>query len=399
MNSDFIVRYQGGNNAGHTIQIKDQIHKLHLVPSGVFYNKDLVIGNGVVVDPDVLIKEIEELTNKGYTPKLHLSDRAHIIFPYHIEMDKVVDQAQGKMSAGSTKRGIGPVYSDKSAREGIRFCDLVNGNLTGQLQGFIDKKQKVFSNVYDSEVKLDSVKIHEKVKSWSEELSPYIKDTGHLLYDAMKKGKSILFEGAQATFLDVDHGIYPFSTSSNPTIGGAFTGSGVFSKNIKSVGIVKAYLTRVGNGPVVTELLDKSGEILREKGGEYGTTTGRPRRCGWLDLVMVNYAKRINNLDSLALTKLDVLSGMSKIKICIAYQNKDRILKSIPARILDLEGFKPIYVEFEGWIEDISKIRHFDQLPNNAKAFVNFIETEVELPIDFIGVGKERDDLIVRKNI
>ncbi|MFH1212397.1 MAG: adenylosuccinate synthetase [Candidatus Woesearchaeota archaeon] len=359
---DIVVRCQGGNNAGHTVVINNQKYPFHLLPSGVLHeDKICVLGNGMVINPLVFFQELNTLKQNtgGRHAKLFISNRAHIITPEQIN----IDLENGK-AIGTTGRGIGPCYADKVSRKGKRFTDL----------------RKVES--YDAEIR--------------NALQPLITDTGLFLANAVSEGKKLLFEGAQAIMLDIDFGTYPFVTSSNCTVGGLITGSGVFVKDLFVVGVAKAYTTRVGNGPFVTELLDDTGARIREKGAEYGTTTGRPRRCGWLDTVVLRYAKRVNNIDAIALTKLDVLSGLKEVKICDAYISGSQRATEFPAELEILENAKPEFITLPGWSEDITKCRSFEELPKNARDYVLKIEELAGLKIKFIGVGPGREEIIVR---
>lgn len=405
--ADIVVRYQGGCNAGHTVVVNEEKYKFHLIPSGVVQGKKVMIGNEVV-DLKALSEEIETLKSKGINPDLLISERAHITLPYHKILDGIEESYRGKSKVGTTKRGIGPTYTDKVARSGIRMIDLLyeDDYLEEKIEELVSLKNKTLKHVYGSNLTVSKREMIDYLKKYGNKLKAYIGDVSLALYEAMKEGKNILFEGAQGTFLDVDHGTYPFVTSSNPTIGGVFTGTGIGPKGIKTIiGVSKAYTTRVGGGPFPTELKDEIGERIREKGGEFGTTTGRPRRCGWLDAVMLKYATRINSLDGFAITKLDVLGGLKKVKICVAYEYEGKRIEESPADLKVLEKCKPVYEEFDGWKdlsrEDWMKIAKegFDALPEEAKDYLRRIEELTEVPIFLISVGPERGATISLKEI
>ncbi len=397
---DYIVRFQGGNNAGHTIKVDDEIFKLHLLPSGVLYkDKKIVIGNGLVVNPKVLLKELAELKKRGKEVNLILSDRAHIIFPYHILMDGIIDKAKKELASGSTKRGIGPCYSDKINRLGIRVADLMNPKI------FKEKFAQAFKYNYDILTKvynidpqaLDQEQIFKDYSEYAEQLRQYVGDVSLELNQAIDRGQKILFEGAQGVSLGIDHGVYPHGTSSNTVAGGACTGAGIGPNKIdKIVGIVKAYLSRVGNGPVPSEDLTKAGDDLRERGVEYGTTTGRPRRCGWLDLVQLKYSVRVCGMTSLAITKLDILGGIKKIPICVKYKYQNIYLEEVPADLGVFNKCEPVYEYMDGWNdlsrEELERIveQGYDALPENMKKYLDKIESTVGVPIELISFGPER---------
>ncbi len=399
----FVVRFQGGNNAGHTLVINQKKYILHLIPSGIFHPHTVcVIGNGVVVDPAVLISEIENLKNAGVeiTPKkLKISERAHTIMPYHKALDLAREAKAKKNKIGTTGRGIGPCYEDKVARRGFRLIDLTRPKyFRERLKTILEEKN--FFLQYLSAEPLNYKEICEKYLEFGKYLKPYLTDVSSLLWEGFKKNKNILFEGAQGTYLDIDYGTYPYVTSSNTLAGNACCGSGLGPTFIKEViGIVKAYTTRVGEGPFPTELKDEIGEYLREKGGEYGSTTGRPRRCGWLDLVMVKGAIKLNGITSLALTKLDVLSGLSKIKLCVAYKIGKKILKTFPSTLEDLSKIEPVYEELPGWEENLEGIKDLNHLPKEAKDYIKAIESYLGVPISMISTGPGRENcLILRDN-
>lgn len=397
---DYVVRYQGGNNAGHTVVIGDQKYALHLLPSGILSpNVIPVIGNGVVIDPGVLLTEIRGLNERGIdTSKLKISTNAHLITPYHRTIDKVSERFLGNSKIGTTGRGIGPAYADKINRIGIRIQDLFDPSILQQkIEGALRDKNQVLIKVFNRK----GLEVEEVLKEYFEYveiLAPYIADTGLLLNKALDAGKNILLEGSQGTLLDVDHGTYPFVTSSNPTAGGACTGSGIGPTRISRViGIVKAYTTRVGSGPFPTELFDEDGEKLRTIGGEIGVTTGRARRCGWYDAPIARYAVRVNGLTDFFLTKLDVLTGWQKIPVCVAYEVDGKRVEELPASQSDFHHAKPIYEYLPGWSENITKARTFDELPANARAYVKYLEEISGAPMSAIGVGPGRDETIVLK--
>lgn len=401
--SEVVVRYQGGNNAGHTVEKDGVQYKLHLIPSGILYpDKICVIGNGVVVDPSALLKEIEDLKAKGVEVKednLKISDRANVVFPYHIKEDELEEKGKGDEDLGTTKKGIGPCYRDKTERIGIRMCDLMNAEVFREkLKKNLERKNKIFKDIYGEEG-FDFEQIFETYREYAERLRPYVTDTSVLLYNLAKEGKKILFEGAQGTLLDLDFGTYPYVTASHPVAGGATIGAGIGPTMIDNViGVVKAYTTRVGKGPFPTELKDEIGDFLREKGYEYGTTTGRPRRCGWIDIVMLRYAVRVSGITSLALTKLDTLAGLEKIKICTGYKINGKIIEDFPASLEELKMCEPIYEEMEGWSENIQDVRSFEDLPLNAKKYVKRLEELVGVEFSIISVGPEREETIVLRN-
>ncbi len=398
--SDHVVRFQGGNNAGHTIQLAEEEFKLHLLPSGIIRsNTTAVIGNGVVVDPKVLIEEVESLEERGIdTSNLVLSDRAALIMPYHRAMDELEEKIKGDLKAGTTKKGIGPCYSDKVGRFGIRVTDLYNpDSLKSKLETVVPMKNKIFK-AFGEDKEWDVETIYERYLEYGEKLKEYVEDVSVHLDEAVKNDENILFEGAQGTHLDIDHGVYPYTTSSHTIAGGASIGSGIGPKNIDSViGIVKAYTSRVGQGPFPSELEDETGEFIREKGNEYGTTTGRPRRVGWLDLTMVKYSARVNSLTELAVTNLDVLSELDELKICTGYKNDGETIRDFPADIESMYDYEPIYETFQGWDEqnwdEIAK-KGYDALPEEAKEYLENVEKEVGVPITYVSIGPKRDQTI-----
>ena len=399
--SDFVVRFHGGNNAGHTVIVDNNTYKLHLIPSGIVYGKPIsIIGNGVVVDPKALLDEIKYIKEKGVIPKLMVSDRAHVIMPYHIALDKALSNHQGQLAAGSTKKGIAPVYADKMFRNGIRIIDLLEPEVFEEKlkKGYSFSKkiiEKALLKKFD--VPIDT--IFKNYLDYGKKLTPYIYDTSVELYKAHKNGKSILFEGAQGISLDVDHGIYPFTTSSNTAAGHVSTGVGVTFRSINRViGVVKAYLSRVGESPLPSEINGAEADILREKGGEYGTTTGRPRRVGWLDLVQVRQAVRVNGLTEIALTKLDVLNNYKNLKICIAYDVEGKKINEMPASLTQYRKAKPIYKTLPGWENLPEKVweKGFDVLPQTLKDYISFIENEVSCSVKIVSVGPQRHETISR---
>lgn len=405
--ADIVTRFQGGNNAGHTIVVGDEVFKLHLIPSGVAQNKRLMIGNGVVIHPDTLIKEIEQLKERGINPDLMISERAHIIMPYHLQLDGAFSDSQGKRAAGSTRKGIAPAYSDKYARHGLRVADLIELYDSGELENYVEKmvdmKGKTLTHVYGAEHDLTKEKVLEEIKGYVEFFKEHSGNVTQEIHDAIASGKKVVFEGAQGGLLDIDHGLYPVTTSSNTTLGGLFTGLGlgVRCRGVptvdKVVGIVKAYMSRVGSGPVVAEIHDEIGDSIREKGNEYGTTTGRPRRIAWLDTVAVNNFVVVNGADEIALTKLDILTGINPLKICSAYELDGQVIKHRPATIGAVSRCKPVYEELEGWNEDISQCKRFSELPLNAQKYINRAEELIGIKIKYIGVGQERNALIIKE--
>ncbi|MBL7685365.1 MAG: adenylosuccinate synthase [Deltaproteobacteria bacterium] len=395
-----VVRFQGGNNAGHTLVVKGQKSILHLIPSGILHpNKTCLIGNGVVIDPIVFVKEIETLKKKGYLKKdsqLRISDRAHVIMPYHRQIDQLREIAKGDSKIGTTGRGIGPAYEDKVARRGIRMSDLIDKTLLRKrLQEILPEKNLYLSKILNGKpLTLDQ--IFKEYAALGQRLKKYVEDTSELVWQASQKKKNILFEGAQGTALDVDYGTYPYVTSSNTLAAASCTGSGVGPNTVQEVwGVTKAYTTRVGSGPFPTELFDRVGAELREKGGEFGSTTGRPRRCGWLDLVALRHSLKVNGLTGLVVTKLDVLTGFKKIKVCIGYRLKSKILKHLPSSVESLEKVQPIYKEFSGWGESLSKIRTYSKLPKNVQNYLRFIQKNLNIPIVMISVGPGREENVL----
>lgn len=402
-NADVVARYQGGHNAGHTVVINDEKFILHLIPSGILNKgKTCLIGNGVVVDPAALIEEINELKKRGVWigKNLSLSKNAHLIMPYHMAIEKEKERLRGAKMLGTTGRGIGPAYADKIARTGIRVADLL------QPQVF---KEKLRANLFDINFLLENLykvprfdveDIYSEYMGYAEKLSEYIADTDIIINRAISKNRNVLFEGAQGTLLDIDHGTYPYVTSSNATAGGACTGLGIGPTKISKVlGVAKAYTTRVGSGPFPTEIKEPLGEVLRERGGEYGATTGRPRRCGWLDMVILKHSARINGFTGIAITKLDILDGIDVIRICTSYKYKRKKLKEFPKEINIFEECEPVYEEVKGWSTSTKGVRDFNKLPKAAKAYVKKIERMLGVEVQLISTGQRRDELIELKEL
>lgn len=395
--ADMVVRAMGGSNAGHTVVTDGVTYKLHLIPSGILYPGTVcVIGNGTVISPAVILKEIRGLKDHGVSmDDLRIDARAHVILPYHVAMDELSEKSLGKGDIGTTKNGIGPCYMDKAERTGIRMCDLVKPEVFREkLARNVAVKNKILGALYEAEP-MNADKIFDEYSEYAKLLAPYVCDTSVLVYDAIKAGKKVLFEGAQGALLDLDVGTYPFVTSSHPTSGGFCVGTGIGPTLIDDViGVCKSYTTRVGKGPFPTELLDEMGEHIRRTGFEYGTTTGRPRRCGWLDTVILRFAVRVNGLTALAVNKLDTLTGIDKIKVCVAYTKNGERIENFPTDISDLEGCEPVYVEVDGWKENIESARSYDDLPAAAKAYIGLIERETGVPVKMIGVGPDREQNI-----
>ncbi len=401
--ADCVVRFQGGNNAGHTLVVSGKKYIFHLIPSGILHHgKVCMIGNGVVVDPGVLIQEIDRLLDAGIvvTPeRLVVSRYAHVIMPYHRAMDIAREHRRGKAKIGTTGRGIGPCYEDKVSRTGIRIHDLFDEKtLQQKLAMNLEEKNFVLEQFF-GEKPLDAARIAEEYLAHGVRLAPFADNVSERLQQAELEGKSILFEGAQGTHLDIDHGTYPFVTSSNTVAGNACCGSGIGPSQIhKVLGVVKAYTTRVGGGPFPSEILDETGEYIRSVGGEYGATTGRPRRCGWLDMVVLRSSIRLNGLAGLVITKLDVLTGVSNLKIAVAYQCGSHTLESVPPELDALETCLPAYEEYPGWEEDISKVRSFSDLPANARRYLQAIEELSGVPLSIVSVGPGRDENIILRH-
>ncbi len=399
--ADVVARYQGGNNAGHTVVIKNEKYVLHLIPSGVLHKKKkCIIGNGVVIDPAALIEEMDGLKKRGINigKNLLISKNAHVIMPYHIAIDKGNENKKGGKKIGTTGRGIGPSYTDKIARHGIRMMDLLDPAVFKEkLSANLSTANFLLENFYKT-APLSEKEIYKQYMKYAERLAPYIADTDVIINKEMDAGGKVLFEGAQGTLLDIDHGTYPFVTSSNTIAGGACTGLGVGPTKIKKVlGVVKAYTTRVGEGPFPTELKDALGEALRQKGGEFGATTGRPRRCGWLDMLILKHAIRINGLTGLAITKLDILDGFGKLKICVGYKYKGKRYAEFPKEIDVLNNCEPVYETVDGWKESTLGIKDFNRLPANAKKYIRTIEKMLGIRVQIISTGQKRDEIIVLK--
>ena len=400
---EFVVRFQGGNNAGHTLEVDDRQFIFHIIPSGILYeNKKCLIGNGLVVDPEVLLEEMEGLKKAGITvgpERLSLSEKAHMIMPYHKALDLAREAAKGKDKIGTTGRGIGPCYEDKVTRAGVRAIDLTEPDVLEEKIRTNLKEKNFLLEKFLGASPLEAQPILDHYLSMGQKLAPYITDVSVELDQAVKAGKAILFEGAQGTHLDIDHGTYPFVTSSNPVASTACSGAGVGPKQIHHVvGIVKAYTTRVGAGPFVTELEDEIGDFIQGKGKEFGATTGRRRRCGWLDLVVVGDSVRLNGLDSMAITKLDVLSGLETLKICVTYEIDGQMVHQRPASLGKTALCKPVYKEMPGWKEDITGAKEKSDLPAAALDYLSAIEDITGVPISIISVGPGRNDTIVVKN-
>ncbi|WP_368645741.1 adenylosuccinate synthase [Alkalibacterium putridalgicola] len=401
--ADLVVRFQGGNNAGHTVIVGESEYKLHLIPSGILYDDKLnILGNGTVIDPEALFKEISYLEdlNVAVTPeKLLISDRAHVILPYHRLLDKASDKLR-KNAIGTTGKGIGPAYTDKAERSGIRMCDLIKPDVfKRKLEENIKKKNDLLVSVYDEEP-LDFDEVYETYSAYAERLIPFVKDTSVRLYDEIKADKKVLFEGAQGMLLDIDYGTYPFVTSSNTIAGGVCTGTGIGPTMLKgAVGVAKAYTTRVGEGPFPTELTDETGRWIQEKGGEVGVTTGRPRRCGWLDLVILKTSARVSGLTNLVVTKIDTLAGLDKIQVCVGYKFNGQVIDYFPASLEDLAACEPVYETFEGWGEEAATAKTYDELPENAKIYLKRIEEFTGVEVSIVSVGPKRDQTIVVNEI
>lgn len=393
-----VVRYQGGNNAGHTVVVKGVESKLNLLPSGILYpGKTCIIGNGVVVDPAHLLKEIAGMQERGIDMSgLKISNRAQVILPYHRLMDEADEESRGDAKIGTTKKGIGPCYVDKNARIGIRFVDLMDPEeFARRLKINVTAKNRILTEIFGKEP-LDYDKILAEYLGYAEKLRPYVTDTIFTLHDAIGRGEKILFEGAQATMLDLDYGTYPYVTSSHPVAGGVCVGAGVGPSAIgKVVGVVKAYTTRVGEGPFVTELHDETGNLIRERGHEYGTTTGRPRRTGWLDTVVVKYACMLSGIDCLAITRLDILDALPTLKICTGYLYKGQPLHEYPASLKVLDEVEPVYEELPGWQSDITGIRRYEDLPLNARRYVERLSEVSGARLGVISVGPDREQTIL----
>ena len=397
---DMVVRYQGGNNAGHTVVVNGKKTVLHLLPSGIL-NKDAlcVIGPGVVLNPFVLFEEVEALEKEGLQcDHLRISDRTQLLMPYHVRLDELIEARGGKYKVGTTKNGIGPCYSDKYSRIGIRVCDLQDWNVFEEkLKSTLEIKNAEIEKVYGGEP-FDYDEMVAQFKVLREKMLPMICDSVYLINEALENDKVVLFEGAQANMLDINYGTYPFVTSSSPTSAGVLEGAGVPPQSLtRIIGIAKAYSTRVGEGPFVTELLGDEGEALRQKGFEFGATTGRPRRCGWLDLPVVKQAVRINGLTDIAMTKIDILTGYDKIPVCVGYELDGKQIDYVPASLEVYGRCKPVWKVFDGWTEDISQIRNYEDLPENCRKYVEFVEEYTKTSVSLVSVSPEREGNIIRK--
>ncbi len=400
--ADMVVRFQGGNNAGHTMVVKGEQFISHLVPSGILQNKTCIIGNGMVIDPSVLLEEIDYLISKGISvgpDNLKISEKAHIIMPYHKYVDSAREKTKGDKKIGTTGRGIGPCYEDKATRRGIRFIELIDTEVFIERVKSIVKEKNFYLKNFLSYETVDSESIINQYNGYAKKLAPYVTNISIIIDDALKEGKQVLFEGAQGAHLDIDHGTYPYVTSSNTIAGNACSGAGVGPKKITGViGIVKAYTTRVGEGPFPAELFDETGDAIQKKGVEFGATTGRKRRCGWLDTVILRNAVRLNGLTGIAVTKLDVLDGLETVNICTSYEYNGKPVNNFPASLKKLAACKPVYETLPGWSEDISSIKKFEDLPQNTINYLKRVEELIETPINIVSVGPGRDETIMLKN-
>lgn len=402
--AEVVVRFQGGNNAGHTVEVGDKQYKLHLIPSGVINSNKLnIIGNGVVLDPKAFFDEVEYLRNFGLDvneKNLLVSDRANVIMPYHKTLDLLKEKARGKNDIGTTGKGIGPAYTDKVERCGIRVCDLLHPeSFRAKLMQNMEEKNRYIVQVLGGEP-LDGEAIYAEYLAYGERLRPYVKDTSVVIYEQIKNKKKVLFEGAQGMLLDIDYGTYPFVTSSNTTAGGVASGSGIGPNMIeKAIGVTKAYTTRVGKGPFPTELENEVGDWIREKGFEYGTTTGRSRRCGWLDLVIVKTAMRVSGLTSLVLTKIDTLAGLEKIKVCVGYKLNGEVIDYVPASLEDLALCEPLYEEFDGWDDSVQEATCYEEMHPNARTYIERIEELVGIKVSIISVGPKRSQTFKKDSL
>lgn len=397
--ADLVVRFQGGNNAGHTLVVNGEEFISHLVPSGILQGKTCLIGNGLVVDPGVLIEEMDALRNRGVAlspENFNVSAQAHIIMPYHKTIDAAREEKKGNSKIGTTGRGIGPCYEDKVGRCGLRFVDMLDvDGFENKVSQIVGEKNHYIKNMYGCDP-LDESSIISEYRGYAEKLTPYISNVSKIIADASENGRHVLFEGAQGTYLDIDHGTYPYVTSSNTVSGNACCGSGIGPKAISGVlGIVKAYTTRVGEGPFPTELFDDVGGFMQKTGSEFGATTGRKRRCGWLDAVMLKHSARLNGLTGLAITKLDVLTGLEQLKICTGYEYNNQIMEDFPPGLTVLSQCRPVYETLSGWSEDITSAQKLDDLPGNARAYLERVAELVNVSIDIVSVGAGRDETVV----
>ncbi|MYL34455.1 adenylosuccinate synthase [Pontibacillus yanchengensis] len=400
--ANVVARYQGGDNAGHTIQFEGETYKLHLIPSGIFYDdKQCVMGNGMVINPKALLKELTYLHDRNIsTDNLRISNRAQVILPYHIKLDELQEAQKGEQKIGTTKKGIGPAYMDKAARVGIRIADLLDADtFREKLQQNVAEKNLYFKHIYNDEA-MSADEIFEEYYQYGQQLAKYVCDASKVLNDAIDADKPVLFEGAQGVMLDIDQGTYPFVTSSNPTAGGVTVGAGVGPTKIHQVmGVSKAYTTRVGDGPFPTELHGEVGNQIREVGREYGTTTGRPRRVGWFDTVVVRHARRVSGITALSLNSIDVLTGIETLKICTAYMYNGEVLEEFPANLNELAQCEPVYEEMPGWTEDITNVRNFEDLPENAQHYVKRVSELTGIPLAVFSVGPDRSQTNVMIDI
>jgi adenylosuccinate synthase len=400
--AEVVARYQGGNNAGHTIKFDDTTYKLHLIPSGIFFkDKTSVLGNGMVIDPKALVEELSYLHERDVTTdQLRISNRAHVILPYHITQDILEEEQKGALKIGTTKKGIGPCYMDKAARTGIRMADLLDKDVFKEkLTQNLAAKNRLFTKMFDAEP-LNFDDIFEEYYNYGQQVKQYVVDTAVVLNDAIDHGRRVLFEGAQGVMLDIDQGTYPFVTSSNPVAGGVTIGSGVGPSKInRVVGVSKAYTTRVGDGPFPTELDNEVGEKIREVGKEYGTTTGRARRVGWFDSVVVRHARRVSGITDLSLNSLDVLTGIDELKICVAYRYQGELIKEFPASLKALAECEPVYETLPGWTEDITGVRSLDELPANARHYLERLSQLSEIPLSIFSVGPDRTQTNIVQNV
>ncbi|MCZ0702240.1 adenylosuccinate synthase [Natronobacillus azotifigens] len=401
-NAEVVARYQGGNNAGHTIKFDGVTYKLHLIPSGIFFSDKIsVLGNGMVIDPKAIVEELAYLHEKNVsTDNLKISNRAHVILPYHLKLDLLQEEEKGINKIGTTKKGIGPAYMDKAARVGIRIADLLDKEtFREKLAQNLAEKNRLFKKVYEvNEIQVDD--ILEEYYEYGQQIAKYVVDTSVVLNDALDQGRRVLFEGAQGVMLDIDQGTYPFVTSSNPIAGGVTIGSGVGPSKINHVvGVSKAYTTRVGDGPFPTELHDEVGDTIREVGNEYGTTTGRPRRVGWFDSVVVRHARRVSGITDLSLNSIDVLTGIKTLKICVAYRYKGEIMEEFPASLKVLAECEPVYEELPGWDEDITGVKNLNELPVNARHYLERISQLTQIPLSIFSVGPDRNQTNEVRNV
>ncbi|MGP4059617.1 adenylosuccinate synthase [Halobacillus sp. H74] len=401
-NAEVVARYQGGNNAGHTIKFDGITYKLHLIPSGIFFDdKTCVLGNGMVIDPKAMLEELKYLHDKGVsTDNLRISNRAHVILPYHLKLDALQEEEKGANKIGTTKKGIGPAYMDKAARTGIRIADLMDKeSFREKLEQNLAEKNRLFEKVYETEP-FTIEEILEEYYEYGQQIAQYVCDTSVVLNNSLDEGRRVLFEGAQGVMLDIDQGTYPFVTSSNPIAGGVTIGSGVGPSKIKHVvGVSKAYTTRVGDGPFPTELENETGDQIREVGKEYGTTTGRPRRVGWFDSVVVRHARRVSGITDLSLNSIDVLTGIETLKICTAYKYQGEIMEEFPASLKVLAECEPVYEEMPGWTEDITGAESLSDLPENARHYIERVSQLTGIPLSIFSVGPDRSQTNVVRSV